>query len=142
MAKNSIPFLGWECRKQLANEYVKWLPELEFDWWITLNFNRPVALPGVRNQFGAWLARIDRQYLGHNWCRRGNERAFAVAVVEHPQTNVHIHALLTMPSTARAWRRPYQRESMKKHWQKLEPAGQCVEELIYARHGVARYMRK
>ena len=141
-----IPPVGWEGswqeRKEISAAYAAWLADLDVDWWVTLNFNRPITLIGVRWKFRAWLARIDREYLGHNWCRSGDERAFAVAVVEHLHTNIHLHVLLRMPTPARALDRPYQSESMVKHWRKLERTGQCVVEWIYDIAGVARYMSK
>jgi hypothetical protein len=124
MTRTFIPPMGRVKRRLIAEAYASWLPDLEADWWLTLNFNRPVTLAGVRNQFAGWLARIDSEYLGRNWCRCSAEkRAFAFAVVEHPRSNIHLHALLRMPIPARALRRPYQSESMKKHWRKLEPGG-------------------
>jgi hypothetical protein len=142
MASVFIPPVGWRKKTLISNAYANWLPNLDVHWWVTLNFNRPITLLGVRSQFSAWLARIDHQFLGHDWCRRGEKRAFAIAVVEHLQTNTHLHALLRMPAPARALDRPYQMDSMAKHWRELEPGGQCVEDLIYAKEGVARYMCK
>jgi hypothetical protein len=142
MSEVFIPPMGWHKRTLITNAYEDWLAALDVDWWVTLNFNRPITLAGVRSRFRAWLARIDRQFLGRNWCRRGEDRAFAVAVVEHLHTNVHMHAVLRLPTPARALRRPNQSEAMQKHWRKLEPGGQCVEDLIYAKAGVARYMCK
>jgi hypothetical protein len=142
MSNNFVPPVGWHKRTLIANAYAAWLADLDVDWWVTLNFNRPMTLHGVRTKFGLWLARIDREFLGHNWCRRGEERALAIAVVEHLHTNIHLHVVLRMPTPVRASRRPYQSESIQKHWRKLEPGGQCVEDSIYAKEGVARYMCK
>jgi hypothetical protein len=142
-----IPPMGWENswkkRKEISAAYAAWLADIDVDWWVTLNFNhRPITLPGVRWKFRAWLARIDREFLGHDWCKRGGARAFAIAVVEHFQTNTHLHVLLRMPAPARALRRPYQSEPMQRHWRKLMPGGQWDGDLIYAREGVVRYMCK
>lgn len=143
MPRNFIPFVGWEQRKQLSDAYAHWLSTQELDWWVTLNFNRSKTLLGVRNQFRHWLGCLDSEHLGRNWSKRGiDERTFAFAVVEHPQTNVHLHALLRMPKPARALRRPYQSESMINHWRKIEPAGSCCEEWVEEIEGVARYMCK
>jgi hypothetical protein len=143
MASKFIPFAGWEERKQIADAYAHWLAKQDFDWWVTLNFNCAKTLAGVRSQFGHWLARLDREHIGRNWYRRpADERTFAFAVAEHPQTSIHLHALLRMPKPARALGRPYQSESMINHWRLTESAGSCCVEWLYNIEGVARYMCK
>jgi hypothetical protein len=142
MSRTFVPPVGWDQRKQISDAYADWLAEQDVDWWVTLNNNRPAPKWKVYKDLGHWLARLDHQHLGRNWSRCGGERTFAVAVIEHPLKNIHLHLLLRMPTPARTLGRPYQMESMQKHWHKIEPAGQCVQEWIYDIAGVARYMCK
>jgi hypothetical protein len=142
MTNKFIPFVGWDLRTQISGAYAEWLATQDFEWCVTLNYNRPTTQQKVRKGFRHWLACIDNAYLGRNWSRCGDDRAFAVAVVEHPHSNIHLHMLLRMPKPARSLGRPYQMDSIEKHWFKIEPAGQCVSELIYDIAGAARYMCK
>ena len=134
---------SWEKRKTIGAAYAAWFVDLDVDWWVTLNFNRQTTLPGVRSKFRAWLARIDREFLGHAWCKRGRARAFAIAVAEHLNTNIHLHVLLRMPAPARALGRPYQSEPMQRHWRELMPGGQWDGEVIdHDMERLTRYMCK
>jgi len=142
MSNKFIPFVGWNQRTQISDAYPVWLAKQDFDWWVTLNYNWPATREQVRKGIRHWLACIDCEYLGRNWSHCGDDRTFAFAVVEHPRSNIHLHMLLRMPTPARSLGRPYQMDSMEKHWRKIEPVGRCVSEFIYNIAGAARYMCK
>jgi len=142
MATHFIPPVGWHKRTLLSDTYADWLPTQDFDWFVTLNFNRPAAPTGARSQLKHWFACIDHEHLGSKWHLRGADRIFAFAVVEHPHSNIHLHALLRMPGPARVLGRPYQMASMADHWRKIEPGGSCCPTWIEEIEGVARYICK
>jgi hypothetical protein len=116
---------------------------LGLDWYVTLNLNRgEMTQEGARKRFKNWLARIDHEHLGSDWYKRGNDRTFAVAVTEHPYTNLHFHVLLKMAKPAQQLRRPDQSESLIRHWTHIAPGGQCCPIPIKTVEGIASYMSK
>jgi len=127
-----IPSEGdWE-RKQLAQAYSGWLSNQAVDLFVTLNFNRERNLNGAKHQYGHWLARIDRKYLGRRWCRRGDQRTFAIAIIENPETNIHLHALVRLPQRACHMPYPEQAELLRGFWSELQPAGSSdVQQIDY-----------
>src|SRR3954471_1773651 len=67
-------------RQQYRLAWEQWLAELDFDLFVTLNFNRDTTPAGARRMLGLFMARLDRRFLGRRWCRKGPERTFGVAV--------------------------------------------------------------
>ena len=63
MRKQFIPYNGFYRNNQLREAFVDWLPELDPDLSLVLNFNRPISLLGARNKFKNWLARVDRSFV-------------------------------------------------------------------------------
>src|SRR5687768_8805723 len=89
-------------RQQYRLAWEQWVAELDFDRFVTLNFNRDTTPAGARHMLGLFLARLDRRFLGHRWCRKGPERTFGVAVLENQETNLHTHVALSLPASAAA----------------------------------------
>ena len=81
-------------RWRYRQEWEQWVATLKFDRFVTLNFNRDTTPAGARRMLGLFLARLDRRFLGHRWCRKGPERTFGIAVLENQETNLHIHVAM------------------------------------------------
>jgi hypothetical protein len=138
-----IPYEGYSERKQLAHNYASWLAQMNFDLFVTLNFNTERNIKGVRHQYGQWLARIDRKYLGPKWYRKPTvERTFAIGIIENPRSNIHIHSLVTLPQ--RNWGISYSPQSLLPCcWSDVQPAGSCdVQEIDGDLPRITSYMCK
>jgi len=62
---------------------------------ITLAFNRNTTPAGAAADLKHLHARLDRMILGPGWAKRADERTTSVAVIEHVDTNLHIHLALS-----------------------------------------------
>jgi hypothetical protein len=121
MSRRFIPPEGYHRSQVLRDTFANWLVSFDVDWFITLNFNRPISIEGARHQFKEWLGRVDRSLLGPKWHRKpSSERTFAVATIENPDRNTHLHLLLKFPPKAQLSRS----EILTKvydNWKKLNP---------------------
>jgi hypothetical protein len=70
MPKQFIPYDGYNYAKQIQDAFANWLTAIEFDKFITLNFNRPITIRGARSRLKEWLARVDRSLLGPRWYKK------------------------------------------------------------------------
>jgi hypothetical protein len=116
--------------------------ELDFGLFVTLNFNRDTTPAGARRMLGLFLARLDRRFLGHRWCRKGPERTLGMAVLENQETNLHIHLAMRLPASAAALSFGEQQLYLESTWNQLVAGGQCDVQAVYDRVGVAQYMAK
>ena len=129
-------------RWRYRQEWERWLAELDFDRFVTLNFNRDTTPAGARRMLGLFLARLDRRFLGRRWCEKGWERTFGVAVLENQETNLHIHVAMRLPASAAALSFGEQQFYLESTWSQLVAGGQCDVQAVYDRAGVAQYMAK
>src|SRR5579862_5935256 len=67
--------------------------ELDLELSVTLNFNRPTGILGVRKKLAEWAQRIDEYYLGRKWMERPDRRLFFIAFCENLNSNTHVHLL-------------------------------------------------
>jgi hypothetical protein len=123
-------------------EWERWLAELDFDLFVTLNFNRDTTPAGARRMLGSFLARLDQRFLGRRWCEKGWKRTFGVAVLENQETNLHIHVAMRLPASAAALSFGEQQLYLESTWSRLVAGGQCDVQAVYDRAGVAHYMAK
>jgi hypothetical protein len=137
-----VPPEGYAQRREYRDAWRNWLREEHFNYFITLNFNRPTSYNGARPLFGEWLARVDSAFLGRSWTRNPRIRAFAVAFTENPHSNLHLHVLLRPPQQS-ALRPKVDREAVFANaWRKLVRSGSCHVQHIDDLPGVVRYVTK
>jgi hypothetical protein len=129
-------------RHRYEKVWEEWLKKQDFGLFVTLNFNRDTTPAGARRMLGLFLARLDRRFLGHRWCRKGPERTFGVAVLENQETNLHIHVAMRLPASAAALSFGEQQFYLESTWNQLVAGGQCDVQAVYDRAGVAHYMAK
>lgn len=111
-----------------------WLPETEWDYFVTLTFNpktelstgkiqRPIGrqwcVKRAANDLHEWHARLDRKMLGKKWHERPIERTRFIAFVEHPNSNIHWHMMLKLNCT----RHDTFNSEAPKIWKKLIKSG-------------------
>lgn len=73
---------------------VDWLSQDDWSHDMTFAFNRPVSVERARGIFSQFCMEMDRlRFKRHDVRDLPSERRFqAVAFIEHPETNIHIHA--------------------------------------------------
>jgi hypothetical protein len=141
-ARHHDPMDSATYRNQYRLKLELWLATLDFDRFVTLNFNRDTTPAGARRMLGLFLARLDRRFLGRRWCEKGWERTFGVAVLENQETNLHIHVAMRLPTSAAALSFGEQQLYLESTWCQLVAGGQCHVQAVYDRAGVAHYMVK
>ena len=62
---------------------------------ITLAFNRDTTPASAAEDLKHLHARLDRLVLGRLWAKRVDDRSTYIAVIEHVDTNLHIHLALS-----------------------------------------------
>jgi hypothetical protein len=141
--KKFIRYEGYHQARRLQKSYARWFAGFDVDFFITLNFNRPISIAGARHQLKEWLGRVDRSLLGPKWHRRRSiERTFAVAVIENPNRNTHLHLILRSPPKAAELSRSAVLTILYDNWKALEPGGQFFSEPIENIGGLANYVSK
>ena len=89
----------WGLRDAFINTYAK----EEFDYSATVVFNEPRSIDFVRNRLREWHKRLDRKLVGPNHTNKpNNQRLFFVGCIEHPNTNIHVHMMVKLPSLDKA----------------------------------------
>ena len=141
-APHHDPMDSTTYRQQYRLAWEQLVAELDFGLFVTLNFNRDTTLAGARRMLGLFLARLDRRFLGHRWCRKGPERTLGMAVLENQETNLHIHLAMRLPASAAALSFSEQQLYLESTWNQLVVGGQCDVQAVYDRAGVAHYMAK
>ena len=73
---------------------VDWQSQEDLSHDMTFAFNRPVSVARATKIFGQFCMEIDRlKFRRHDVTRLPRETRFkAIAFIEHPETNIHIHA--------------------------------------------------
>lgn len=105
---------------------------------ITLAFNRDTTLDGAARELRHLHARLDRMVLGRSWAKRRDDRSTYVAVVEHVDTNLHIHlALSCAPEFVERIA-----AAVEGIWKEMIPSGSVKVEDTYDATGWGRYISK
>jgi hypothetical protein len=130
-------------RKELRQAWAQWIGSQKAALFVTLNFNRDTPIAACRTKVKAWCARLDRRWLGRNWCReKSRHRTNGIGVLEHLDSNLHIHFLIQLPAAAADWRLNEVRDIIEEHWIALIPSGTCDVQKIYSVEEVADYVAK
>lgn len=84
---------------ELTAAYVDICRGLNVRYFVTLATHRDGTLPGIRKLAANFCARVDRRLLGTSWSKKPAEaRTDGIFFVEHVASNIHLHALLRLPS--------------------------------------------
>ncbi|MBB5661096.1 hypothetical protein [Brevundimonas halotolerans] len=105
---------------------------------ITLAFNRDTTPDCAARDLRHLHARLDRMTLGPGWAKRVDHRTKYVAVIEHVDTNLHIHlALSCAPQFVEQIA-----SAVAGIWKDMIPAGSVVVKAITDAPGWGRYISK
>ncbi len=133
---SAIPrqFSTWEYRDALAEMVASAQPT----FFVTLVFNQEISIDSAAAALRAFQARQDRKTLGPRWQRLSGRRSRYIAVIEHAETNLHIHAAFVVEPACR----PGFVQNATTAWNELMLGGSVdVQAATYA-VGVGRYMVK
>lgn len=93
-----------------------------YDLFLTLNYNRPRSISDAHRDAPHLFARINRKTLGPRWL--SDERRWrGYAVIEHPDSNVHLHALVRPALACKDWTLERMAALIRLHWSSIVPAG-------------------
>lgn len=105
---------------------------------ITLAFNRDTSLDCAAVDLKHLHARLDRMILGRSWAKRADDRSIYVAVIEHADSNLHIHLALSC--------RPEHVDQIASAvagiWKEIIPSGSVKVKDVYDAPGWGRYISK
>lgn len=105
---------------------------------ITLAFNRDTTPAGAARELRHLHARIDRMILGPRWAKRVDDRSTYVAVIEHVDTNLHVHlALSCAPQFVEQIA-----AAVAGIWKEMVPTGSVKVEDAFDVPGWGRYISK
>lgn len=105
---------------------------------ITLAFNRDTTSAGAGEDLKHLHARLDRMVLGRRWAKRVDDRSTYVAVIEHVDTNLHIHlALSCAPEHV-----DQIAAAVESIWKEMIPTGSVKVRDAYDAPGWGRYISK
>lgn len=95
---NETASLAAFSRNRLRNDMVRWLSDQGCSHALTLVANRSLTVGNLARMFGEFCLDLDRLCLGRKNVgnRPLSDRLFAVAFVEHPDTNIHLHVALRL----------------------------------------------
>ena len=105
---------------KLCQALVEWLEQGDFNFFATVNFNRPTTVAGATKSLNEWARLIDRKILRRRVKDApASDRLFFVGVPEHPNSNLHYHLLLNAPVN------PLKAQRIAtKYWRLVVPSGE------------------
>ncbi|MFT4954587.1 MAG: hypothetical protein ACI8U3_000958 [Brevundimonas sp.] len=105
---------------------------------VTLAFNRDTTPAGAARDLRHLHARVDRKILGPGWAKRTVDRTAYVAVIEHVDSNLHIHlALSCAPQFVEQ-----ARVILADIWREMVPTGSVLVKDAFDIPGWGRYIAK
>ncbi|MEL3891733.1 hypothetical protein V6B08_15745 [Ferrovibrio sp. MS7] len=111
------PTLVATWRQYLLDQY-----QHGYNLLLTLNYNRPRSISDVHRDVRHAFARLNRATLGPRWLT--DERRWrGYVVIEHPDTNIHVHALTLPALFCRDWQNERTASAIRRAWQPIAPAG-------------------
>ena len=105
---------------------------------ITLAFHRKTSPADAVRITRLFHAMLDHAALGRNWLNRTDERSSYIAVIEHLDTNLHVHLAMTCGDKHLAC----VHEAATAVWRKLVPGGTIDIQPAYDVPGWGRYLSK
>lgn len=86
--------------RRLRSAFIEWQSAGEWSHAITLNINRHVSVLRARSMIGLFCNRMDRYRFGVKNVRAlpSADRFSAVAIIEHPDSNIHVHMAARLDS--------------------------------------------
>lgn len=131
--------------RRLRSAFVDWQSAGEWSHAITLNINRPVSVFRARSMVGLFCSRMDRYRFGVKNVRAlpSAERFSAVAIIEHPDTNIHVHMAARLDSWLQAPVTDKDVRNFEKMWQQCtRGSGKLYFEQAFDPKGWLFYMTK
>jgi hypothetical protein len=105
---------------------------------ITLAFHRPTLPADAMQKTRLFHAMLDHAALGRNWLNRADERSSYIAVIEHLDTNLHVHLAMTCGDK----HLDCVHEAATAIWRKLVPGGTIDIQPAYDVPGWGHYLSK
>jgi hypothetical protein len=85
-------------RRRVRADVVAWIGQMGCSHSVTLNANRALTRDKVTKMFGCFCLELDRACYGRKNVHAipASDRLRGIAFIEHPETNIHLHAALRL----------------------------------------------
>lgn len=96
-AQGNVPFEPTAFRRpRLRQSLVAWMTQMGCSHAVTLNTNRALTITKLTRMFGEFCLELDRACLGRRNVHLvpAGDRLQGIAFIEHPESNIHLHAAL------------------------------------------------
>lgn len=127
--------------RELRNEFVHWLSITPWDYFVTLNLNRPTTYPVARKHFKNFCQRVDRKLVGPRYWKQSDERALIIALPEHIDSNLHLHCLMMCRGKHHVSRRQATNLILPS-WKEVILSGTAQVQDIPEKYTLAQYVTK
>ena len=101
-------------------------------------FNRTITPNDARATLRKFHARLEHARLGRNWQKMNDQRSRYIATIEHPDMNLHIHAVFAVPG--QDWH--VFGQAARPIWEKLVPGGTTEFRIIGSMMSDVEYLLK
>lgn len=101
-------------------------------------FNRTTTVADAKSTLRKFHAQLEHARLGRNWAKMHDKRSRYIATIEHPDTNLHIHAVFAVPG--QDWH-VFGREA-RPIWARLVPGGTTEFRIIGSMMSDIEYILK
>lgn len=89
----------WRFNSTRRQHYARWLDDPAYNIAATLNFNAPISVGNAKQCVSKLFGAVDRKLLGSRFNNYTDGRVGGVLVLEHLQSNIHVHGLLRVEPT-------------------------------------------
>ena len=102
-SQDTSPVISYAPRR-LRSAFVDWQSAGGWSHAITLNINRQVSVRRATSMISLFCQRMDQYRFGRRDVTKlpSEDRFSAVAIIEHPESNIHVHMAAKLDSWLRA----------------------------------------
>jgi hypothetical protein len=116
----------------------KLIADFQPDLFVTLAFNASTTIAAAVKRLSHFHACIDHHLLGSRWQRLEHRRTRYIAVIEHPDSNLHIHVALAVPEERAA----QVARLVADRWSLMVPSGSVNVQPVVDPIGLGGYLAK
>lgn len=145
LAKNDVEWVNSYNNRRMRRANVEWLSKVDFSHAITLNINRRISVAVAEQLFKRFCYEVDRYKFGKREVSKltSESRFFAVASIEHPNTNIHLHVAANLTGWLTERVSPTDVRELHKIWGGCTMGAGSIEiKEIHDRRGWLFYMTK
>lgn len=125
-------------KAELETAYIELIKDFQPDYFLTLVTNQAQSAAFMKDKTKTFLAYANRKLVGRRWDKKpANELINGLCMIEKVNVNVHVHALVKLPSKLIAARLCFPAV-----WNRICPSGSVKLQEIYDLDPLAHYVLK